>query len=245
MPAPATTGQLRTKVSEMKIGDYIKCAMVVDPKVALSYLGTVDSLPSSNIVTTEIPPSGLTFTSSISTACGFFYFVKVGRGLLVADRVCFVGTHTSASWMSLNTNNFIHGVPFTTDESITGIIRSLTGGVAYLDRNGDMSTTASTHIGGWPSNNEWDKFIVNFPPMFIQPEKTLNDVFHWSGLSTWTQNTPLIRNVTTEQSDYTYFLPTNDQRIVRGNQSSTQFSYTLSSSTLANTGFRPVFDYQD
>jgi len=110
-----------------------------------------------------------------------------------------------------------------------GIIRSLTGGVAYADANGNKSTTDQGY-GGWPTNNEWDKYIVNFPQELIQPGKTLDDVFHYNKVYTFTQDTSFLGNI---------------YRTCRGNNNNVKSFLPNTDATLINynRGFRPVFEY--
>jgi hypothetical protein len=112
-----------------------------------------------------------------------------------------------------------------------GIIRSLTGGVAYADANGNKSTT-DLGKGGWPVN-EWDKYISNWPIEKIQVGKTLDDVFHWNGIWSWTQDTPIIA------------IATNERRIIRGKTTVNNFVYDTSNSVFNVYGFRPVFEFQE
>lgn len=111
-----------------------------------------------------------------------------------------------------------------------GTIRSLTGGVAYADANGNK-VTADAGFGGWPTNNEWDRYIVNFPQDKIQPGKTLDDVFHWSVTYTLAQDTPSTS--------------LNTNRATRGYNSLSRFGWDASSNTNAKVGFRPVFAYKE
>ncbi|WP_342423193.1 discoidin domain-containing protein [Paenibacillus sp. FSL E2-0178] len=115
---------------------------------------------------------------------------------------------------------------------MTGIFRSLTGGVAYADANGNISTTDQSK-GAWPTNNEWDKYIVNFPVGKIQTGKTLDDVFHWSGVFTWTQDTPALA------------LAAATIRISRSNTTAIRLMFVASSSAGATYGFRPVLEYKE
>jgi F5/8 type C domain len=363
MPVPMTTGQLRSKVADMEIGDYIKSSFYGNVS---TYIGVPNGY-----VKGELPVTG----SAYNVADGFYYMIKVAKGLLIADRV----TAHTITWDYMNTNKLIQGVPwdsgniiptmtsntspsgvastssvyasgydawrafdkvvnsdtgrwlsaagtsawlqydfgepktiqkytivsglfpagspkdwvfeasntgaFTGEQVVldrqysqtgwttakrgytfvnsnsyrfyritvtannghtsylaaieelemmetVGIIRSLTGGVAYADANGNKSTTDASK-GGWPTNNEWDRYIVNFPQDKIQAGKTLDDVFHFSNLYTWTQDT----FYTTSGSTY---------RTVRGGVSgATKVSNPTSSSSGVGYGFRPVFSYRE
>jgi hypothetical protein len=362
MPVPATTGQLRTKLSDMQIGDYIACNYVASSNAVgtFSGLGTASG--------SEIPVSGA------SAPNGIFYFIKVDKGLLIADRV----VQNSISWDALNLGKVIQGLPYdfgsiipqmtsntspsgqairnnayssldeawyafdkntttawqtktkpswlgytftapkvikaysimggdsftpakapknwtfegsndnfatydvldtrtnqtgwTNGEKRTfiinnnkpytsyrinisdnngdvynytaivemgmietvGIIRSLTGGVAFADANGNRSTT-DAYLGGWPQNNEWDKYIVNSN---LNGKITAGDdnVWHYSPLYSWTQDTDSITGST--------------YRVTRGrtnanNTRGQMWSSSQSSATSTLTGFRPVLQYQE
>ena len=177
MAEPVTGGQLRTSLSDMQVGDYIACYTEFNE-------GLNPVFYSSRTSVGEIPYTGLAGTNGNSYT---FYFIKVDKGLLIADRV----TQTSIKWDKLNAENKIQG-----DTRIlfdkTGIIRSLGGGNSYVDANGNSSTT-DTGNGAWPVDNEWDKYIVG---MFGGAD----DVWHWSGIQTWCQDT----SIPISGSDNTY-----------------------------------------
>jgi hypothetical protein len=362
MGIPATTGQLRTKVSEMEIGDYIDFSFYTG-SLLVNKLGKSDDV--------EIPFSGNNSGSGLNQKA---YFIKVAKGLLVADRVC---VH-NYSWDTLNNSKVIQGKPFDTgniiptmtsntspsgvasasgyfndnlapwkafdnlnnnqgwgtpsgvttgwlsyelispkivscyhlqavsssagdiagtpkswtfegwdgnqwiilDEKLNeigwtsgelrkyefinkktylkyrinvtrnnggpiimigelkmfetvGTIRSLTGGVAYADANGNKSTT-DLGFGAFPTNNEWDKYIVNFPSELITNGKTLNDVFHWSGADTWCQETPMLS------------IGDSNYRVKRTKGKIDGFNGNYASNLSGNTyGFRPVFHFKE
>lgn len=115
-----------------------------------------------------------------------------------------------------------------------GTIRSLTGGVAYADANGGKSLT-DKGFGAWPTNNEWDKYIVNFPSDKLQSGKTLDDVFHYnSKVYTWVQDTPTVEIVA------------STNRMIRGNAANPKsLAYTSSAFAKIDFGFRPVFSYKE
>lgn len=369
MAVPSTTGSLKTKISDMAIGDYIDCR----------YRNTVSGTLTGLLIESLGSAISLGFSETLVTGQavtnGFFYFIKVDKGLLIADRV----VQHSVSWDVLNTGKVIQGMPWdngniiptmtsntapsgvasassemgtsnnyyawkafdkdntglsrwlTLTGSVTGwlsytfidpktitaysvgkgvgnagaeprdwtfegsndgvnwfvldnqlgqtgwvdsekrrflivnntpyksyrinitnnngnatnvqvgelemfdtagTIRSLTGGVAYADANGNSSTTDQGK-GAFPTNNEWDKYIVNFPTDKIQAGKTLDDVFHWSGLNTWCSDTPIIAIVT------------NANRIIRGNSTAVRFNNTASNLAVSSCAFRPVLKYQE
>lgn len=243
MPVPATTGQLKSKISDMQIGDYVKCwysfhktsgSLSDSPAGILVGLGT-DTFSTAG----EKPVTGESTTNSST----FFYFVKVAKGLLIADRVC----QHSISWDVLNAGKVIQGKPYSfstssnisqgcaSSENISGTLRSLTGGVAYADDSGSMSTT-DKEIGAWPVNNEWDKYIVNFPIDKIQTGKTIDDVFRFLSTSTWCQDTPSLSMPSAP----------NTARVGRGHLKAKEFGYIPSTIVTANLAcFRPVFEYKE
>lgn len=223
MPVPATTGQLRTRIEDMQIGDYI--VQTFHEGHNMGSLGMTLNKP-------ELPVNGVQFLNNQHRNY-FYYLVKVDKGLLVADRIMI---HT-VSWDQLNGWRQVQGIPIPVvdieGKVKTFIYRSLTGGVAYADEHGNMYLTDRGH-GAFPTNNEWDKYIVNFPQELIQEGKTLADVFHHDVVRTWTQDTP-IRSIATSTN-----------RVARGGTTGTNnFSYLSSSTANTTVGFRPVFEYQE
>jgi len=224
MAVPATTGKLCTTIQEMEIGDFI--------------YATVDS--SGNWVfgdtlgKPELPVTAVAVNSSNKTHWNYYwYMIKVDKGFLISDRVWY---HT-VSWDTLNGWKNIQGITITSNQG-NGIIRSLTGGVAYADVNGNKATT-DQGFGAWPTNNEWDKYIVNFPIDKIQEGKTLDDVFHWSGVYSWCQDTTVNGlNLNNVASNNTF-------RVNRGNGSAKYFNYAVSNGSYNIVGFRPVFEYKE
>lgn len=372
MPVPATKGQLRTRIEDMQIGDYIVCNYLASSGA----VGIFSNL--GGTAGTEIPVTGS------ATPNGTFYFVKVDKGLLIADRV----VQHSIRWDTLNAGKVIQGRPadfirpsgvktvtasgntpgpnnygspwnvfngltkasgvdnymsswvyntsspnqYLTIEldyamdlriiTITGgalvisgtdhsgirnfsiqgsndgvtfsnlfsgvhpndilkpidyvinnttsykfyriiiadsyvanwygigelslmdsqgnkiqhsfIVRSLTGGVAYADANGNSSTTDQGTGKAFPSNSEFDKYIVEFDLTEIQDEKTLFDVFHHDVVKTWTQDTPIIS------------IAAATNRVTRGGTTGTNnFSYLTSTTTDTTVGFRPVLEFME
>jgi hypothetical protein len=213
MPVPATTGQLKTSIQDMQIGDYI----------AINY--NTSNTPRYQLGIGGLTEYPLTGVNGASPTNGYFYMIKVDKGLLISDRVVF----HSVSWDTINGSwKEIQGHPITLG-GIDGILRSLTGGVAYVDANGNKSTT-DQNKGAFPTNNEYDKYIANFPSELIQSGKTLDDVFHYT-VATWTQDTPISA------------LQSSSYRINRSYK--TGINITVSSGTGTWVGFRPVFEYQE
>lgn len=115
-----------------------------------------------------------------------------------------------------------------------GVFRSLTGGVAYADVNGGMTTT-DLENGSWPTVNEWDRYVVNFSNTLIQTGKAIDDVFHWSSAWTWCQDTPL----------YGVRGATISHRVCRGYSGLNDMGLGMASGTMTTLGFRPVFEYKE
>ena len=230
MPEPATTGRLCTRIGDMEIGDYIVCKYIA----ANNRVGTFNELGRSHAPEISIEGN--------AAPDGSFYFVMVDKskhgGLLVADRVVQVGIN----WDVLNAGLVIQGKLQTFDK-VEGIIRSLTGGCAYANENGHSSLT-DKGFGAWPPNNEWDKYIVQFPEEFIQKEKTLDDVFHWSGALSWCQETP-VNGLVYVDGGGNNVVGVNSRRVRRGWRQLDTLSHGQSSSMDKNIGFRPVFEYRE
>lgn len=121
-------------------------------------------------------------------------------------------------------------------ESI-GVIRSLTGGVAFADENGNKSLT-DKKLGAWPTTNEWDTYIVNFPATLIQEGKTRDDVFHWSNCYTHCQDT-----IINGFENYPGSMAT--RRAIRGYESLNKFKMNNTDNNASIVGFRPVFEYKE
>lgn len=228
---PATTGKLCNTLGEMDIGDYIVWKR--DGAVH-SFGGSIDSY-------TELPVTGIA-SSSLPTK-HFHYAIKVDTGLLISDRV----TEHTISWDVLNASKRIQGLP-TTISGVSGVIRSLTGGVAYADENGELNKVAN-HFGAFPTNNEWNKYIEDFPKHLIQQEKQLNDVWNHNNMLTWTQDTPTNGSFTS-LTGTTSTAWTSSARMLRGGHlifdgmwAGLACSVATVSQTIA--GFRPVFEYKE
>lgn len=230
MAVPATTGQLRERVEDMELGDYIKCGAVRGSTMANTVVYNFGSgAPASS---GEIPVSGLGTTAGLG---GTFYFVKVDKGLLIADRVIF----NSITWDQLNSKQWIEGVPFE-----SGSIRSLSGGVLYSDSNGNKSN-ADLGYGAFPSINEWDKYIMKSN---LGSKATPNDdnVWHHHNVFCWAKETPALGSWTTNKG--TALSATSSSRIVRGfekRDDNRGVAFTGSSASQSYIGFRPVFEYKE
>lgn len=219
MPVPATTGKLCTTIEEMKIGDYIYG--FYDASVPQWGIGEQKGI--------EVPVNGIPASAFESF---WFYYIKADKGLLIADRV----VQVNISWGALNLSDRIIAGRSEMFAGVSGIFRSLTGGVAYADANGNISLT-DKGFGGWPTNNEWDKHIVNFPSHNIQVGRTISDIWNFESINTWMQETP----VNGLKRSYDSVVGANTFRIVR----SYQLHFVPSANSYLSTGFRPVFEYKE
>ncbi|QWU14465.1 hypothetical protein SAMN04487895_101775 [Paenibacillus sophorae] len=132
-------------------------------------------------------------------------------------------------------NTSYTGISYLEMSETGGNIRSFSGGVAPLDTNQGASTSGDKGLGGWPINNEWDRFVANFPSAKIQSGKTLDDVFHWKNIYTWSQETPILA------------WGANTLRILRGGGTATEKAIASTASSVASTsyGFRPFLEYKE
>jgi hypothetical protein len=120
-------------------------------------------------------------------------------------------------------------------------VRSLTGGCAYLDVNGNISMINSGN-GIYPYSNEFCKYILNnsLNGNIIAGD---NSVWNMNVLS-WTQNTPKIGILTSSTGSTLSTI--NTSRIIRGNNTIWGTLGIASSTTIdSNRGFRPVLQYME
>jgi hypothetical protein len=80
----------------------------------------------------------------------------------------------------------------------------------------------------------------------VQTGKILDDVWHYSNIYTWNQDTPIngryISSVATTSG-----IVNNTHRVIRGFQNMwSGFSFSISSNSLGDMGgFRPVFEWRE
>lgn len=104
MSAPVTNGVLRTKLSDMKIGDYIKWYY---RNFATGIIGEFSQTPAAD-QSDEIELKTVYAASSNignGKVGGYFYFVKVDQGILLSDR----GIQYATSAQTLNKYNALKG----------------------------------------------------------------------------------------------------------------------------------------
>ncbi|WP_405169281.1 hypothetical protein [Paenibacillus sp. FSL H3-0286] len=198
------------------------------------------TFPTSN-VTIDYYPSGWTFQGSIDGNIWDTLYVQTGltawqRGEVRGFKII---NNTSYKYYRLfrvtgPKNIAYFGEMKLEDASSYATIRSLTGGVTFADANGNgITTTTDLGYGMLPTNNEWDRYISNFPSSKIQVGKTLDDVFHWNGVATWSQDTPNLA------------IKASTSRIARGYDSLKGGRHNGSAQAVTFYGFRPVFEYQE
>jgi hypothetical protein len=107
------------------------------------------------------------------------------------------------------------------------LIRSIIGGVAYIDANGDNNATANLGLGLFPANNEWDKYITKSN---LKGKVTPDDsnVFNHANLDSWCQDTYYSSN-------------TGKMKRHKGGL----LSNSINSTSSTSIGFRPVLVYKE
>jgi hypothetical protein len=154
---------IKNSINDMNIGDCIACRYTASSAAAgiFSELGTS--------IVDEIPVAGT------AAPDGLFYFIKVDKGILIADRVI----QTSISWDALNGAGYIEGaISKTYDKKVSPTMTSATAPSPYVVTasnfewyNGSWgyegyrafssnrwSTTASP-----PSGGHWLKIFMGSP----------------------------------------------------------------------------------
>lgn len=126
MPVPATTGQLRDRIEDMKIGDYIKIG-ISNGRFFINPIGFMEA--------PIYGSAGMTVANNT-----FWYAIKVDKGLLISDRNI---AHT-LTWMWLNSANYIEGKPIEFTYNLVPIMTSNTtpSGEAYCSDEYDANYKA-------------------------------------------------------------------------------------------------------
>lgn len=153
------------------------------------------------------------------------------KKLLIADRNLLV----SVSWDDLNALNLITGKTITIDGQ-QYLLRVLTGGTNY--RSG-----TDNYSGGTPTDNEWDRIIVNEAAFSGLPTPNTTDLdttqnetdrtgthnskWNWYYCYSWQQDT---------------YSPNTSARVVRGYYSARYFNDDATSTSGASVGWRPVLE---
>ncbi|QAT40821.1 hypothetical protein [Clostridium sp. JN-9] len=162
-------------------------------------------------------------------------WIKIKDGnktLLICDRVIL----NSISWDTLNEAGYITGKKITIDGQ-EYLCRVLSGGENY--RNGSDS-----YSGGTPTNNEWDRFIVNEDNISGLPKPTTNDLdssldyndldgahnqlWNWWGDYSWCKET---------------YQGNSSSRVFRGSSSARFFNNYNSGNTTVTLGGAPSLKF--
>lgn len=118
----------------------------------------------------------------------------------------------------------------------SGVIRSLSGGVAFADQLGNKASSDG-NVGGWPIVNEWDTYIRKSN---LNGKITAGDdaVWHFSTTGTWCQESPIL------SMQYNSTTATSSHRIVRGGGVASRI-YFAANSPSSTIGWRPVIEYAE
>ncbi|HIG0360377.1 TPA: hypothetical protein ACX96Z_001966 [Clostridium sporogenes] len=161
-------------------------------------------------------------------------WIKIKDGnktLLICDRVIL----NYISWDTLNEAGYITGKKITIDGQ-EYLCRVLSGGDNY--RSG-----SDAYSGGAPTNNEWDRFIVNEDNISGLPkptnddldssldyndlDRTHNQLWNWWGNHSWCKET---------------YKGNSSYRVYRGSSCARYFNYNNSNYTSGNVGWRPALE---
>lgn len=224
MARPNTKGVLREHIYDMEIGDYF--AMQTGESNFSGSNTDIYMLDwqawGKNVWKEEIPSLP---NQNYTISDGVFYFIKVDDGLLIADRN--IKNSMSHYHLRIGENNYIQGRLMTID-GVSGLMRVPTGGITWADEKGNPVYTAPKYLsGGYPLDNEWDKYIVNSN---LGGKVVPNDPTVWNHLT----------HETITQQLYCR----SSSNILRGG-SNTGSNFTLrgSGSDVWQSSFRPVFDF--
>ena len=179
MAAPKTNGVLRTKLADMKVGDYIKWQYT--DGATYSDMGDFsDTVSGTELPTFDTradyfekdPATGL--QTIPTTKSGFFYFIKVDNGLLIADRAIKI-----ISKQTLNQKNYLKGNRFRAlniyEWNKYIIYSDLNGAVTPGDRDTfhrDNASCETLQVGAvrvdnlkfyGPGNSDYDRNIADRP----------------------------------------------------------------------------------
>lgn len=227
MAVPATIGVLRSNISDMEIGDYI----------VWRYDSSGEQFIDGTLGINEIPVNGLVGTTSLNNY--YWYAIKVDKGLLISDRI----RHHTVTWDSMNANKIIEGLSKTFG-GVSGIVRSISGGVGYADKDGKLSMK-DLGLGAFPTINEWDEYIKNGRlGGKVQPND--DNVWHHHNVFSWAKETPVLGSWTTNKG--AVLSAPSSSRIVRGYEQRDDnrgVAFTGSASSQNYIGFRPVFEYKE
>lgn len=145
------------------------------------------------------------------------------------------------SWLDAKGYNGTRFNVLDNDLSENIVVRVPSGGTEFMASNGNGSIT-DNGLGAYPANNEWDRYVVNFPTKFIQNGGTLEKIWNIDGAtesytSDITKNNVVLSNGTkVEGTKY---------RTSRGLKNIKGMNIGMWNTTATNIGFRPVFEYTE
>lgn len=213
----------KPSIESMEIGDAIPCRY----QASRGAIGTFSELGTANMA--EIPVGGS------ATPNGLFYFIKVDKGLLIADRPI----QHSISWNTLNAGGYIEGKNVNLgDQNV--LIRSLTIGVTYAN-NAEQTEPSLTEkgYGAYPKDNEWDRYIMN-SSLGGKITPGSNNIWNISReVWTWSRNLPVIGFTNIDN----HYVAKNTNRIVYVTNAGSK-RYSFGSTESSNfVGFKPALEY--
>jgi hypothetical protein len=122
------------------------------------------------------------------------------------------------------------------------LIHSLSGGCAYADANGNKTLT-NANKGAWPTNNEWDKYIVN-SDLKGKIVKGDENIWNYNNNFSWSKDTAI--NGAWYDGKGNTATTSSATRVMRGMPNRTTWSnvtWTGSNSVDTYYGFRPILNY--
>lgn len=126
-------------------------------------------------------------------------------------------------------------IPVVKEEVKPLILRSLSGGVSYVDKDGNLTNT-DNQLGCFPVGNEYDKYITRFPAELVRAGATVDDVFHCN--SDKTGSATITNDL--RANDWTYSVV----RSHRQEENAPSLSYIARNSN-TSSGYRPVIEYEE
>jgi hypothetical protein len=185
---------------------------------------------SSNSYTVKI------FSTSQKKIINSFTLDMIPYSIAYDDKYIYVTNFLSAGCVSILDRQFIEN---------SYMIRCLSGGNSYLGTDGKSSLTNKS-LGGWPTNNEWDKYIVKSDLNGkITPGD--NNIWHYNHIWSNTQNSS-INGTWVNPLGVTYNRDSS-LKIIRGNMNGQlnadwkDIGHSSIEYAATTSGFRPVLQY--
>jgi hypothetical protein len=173
--------------------------------------------------------------SLFGTNVGFGTYPLGTRGNLVIGTGPY-GRALNNRYRNITILNNGSSTPVKVKFGIPTLIRSLSGGCAFADANGNFSLTDQSNFA-YPTNNEWDKYVrLSDLDGKITPFDP--DIWHLTNVWTWVKDTPANGLVTVDIASCN-----NTHRILRG--TAIPQGVDAYGSGTGTTGFRPVLEYME